>query len=306
MNIELAHTFLKVVALGSLARASEVLHVTHSTVTMRINSLENLLGHRLLIRDRSGAKMTAEGVRFHHFAEEMVRLWQTTQLSMSLGPGFDGILSVGADDTLWSDFMLSWVTKTRRQRPSIALRCESGRSPYLVDRLFGGWLDIALVYEAQLRSGFVVEPLFDDPLVMVSTVQRGRKEKWDPDLIYVYWDEGVRRQELQLWGDYHETPHLSVDSLAIGLKLLREFGGSMRVPQRLLDEGNLPCPLYRVPDIPIMERTVRVMYSEEALKKIAPDIPAAGIRHSLMAVLSGEETIWPEDAKPRRRKPRRS
>lgn len=294
MHIDLARTFLEVVACGSLARASERLNVTHSTVTMRIKALEDIVGRRLLIRDRGGAKMTSDGVRFHRFAESLVRTWQTTKRQMSLGSGFEGILSIGADVTLWDDLMFDWARKTRRQRPEIALRCESGHSTRITERLFKGWLDVCLVYEAQLRSGFAAEKLFDDPLVMVSTEKRGRKEHWDPDFVGIYWDEGIRHQELQLWGNYDETPHVSVDSKSLGMRFVTEFGGSMRLPRRVLERESLPRPLYEVPDVPVMERTVYYMYSEEALKVRIPKLTARSIRDSILAQLAGDEVIWPQ------------
>ena len=73
MNIELARTFLEVVAAGSLAGAAERLHVTHSTVTMRIKSLEDILRRKVLNRNRSGVTMTAAGAQFHPYAETLVR-----------------------------------------------------------------------------------------------------------------------------------------------------------------------------------------------------------------------------------------
>ena len=50
MSIELARTFLEVVGSGSLAGAAERLNLTHSAITMRIKSLEQLMGRRLLVR----------------------------------------------------------------------------------------------------------------------------------------------------------------------------------------------------------------------------------------------------------------
>ncbi len=124
MNIELARTFLEIVSTGSFARAADRLHVTHSTVTMRIKTLESLLNQRLLIRNKTGVTLTASGVRFQRFAEALVRTWQLTRREMTLASGLDGILSFGADPALWDDLLYDWVCTMRRQRPEIAMRCE--------------------------------------------------------------------------------------------------------------------------------------------------------------------------------------
>ena len=95
--IELARTFLEIVSTGSFARAADQLHVTHSTVTMRIKTLEQLLKKKLLVRNKAGVTMTASGLRFQRYAEALVRTWQLTRREMSLASGLEGILSLGAD-----------------------------------------------------------------------------------------------------------------------------------------------------------------------------------------------------------------
>src|ERR1700730_13024314 len=122
MNVELARTFLEIVSSGSFARAADQLHVTHSTVTMRIKTLEEILNKKLLIRNKAGVTMTASGVRFRRFAEALVRTWQLTRREMTLASGLDGILSLGADPALWDGLLYDWVCTMRRRRPEIAMR----------------------------------------------------------------------------------------------------------------------------------------------------------------------------------------
>ena len=56
MNIENIRTFLEIAATGNFHRASERLHVTQSTVSARIKSLEDQLDRALFVNRR--AKMT--------------------------------------------------------------------------------------------------------------------------------------------------------------------------------------------------------------------------------------------------------
>src|SRR6202042_2339388 len=157
MNIELARTFIEVVSSGSFARAADRLNVTHSTVTMRIKALEEILRRRVLVRNKTGVSMTAAGNRFYRFAETLVWTWQMMRRHVSLAPGFEGVVSVGAEPSLWDDLMFDWVCGLRRGRPDIAVRCETGNAEQLTQRLFQGWLDMCIVYTAHSRTGFVVE-----------------------------------------------------------------------------------------------------------------------------------------------------
>lgn len=301
MNIELARTFLEAVSCGSLAAAADRLNVTHSTVTMRIKTLEEILRCRVLIRNRSGVTMTAQGMRFHRLAEALVRTWELTQREMSLRSGFEGMLSVGAATALWEDLMFDWAVKTRRQRPEIALRCESGRSDMLLERLSQGWLDFCVVFEAQSHSNFTVEKLFDDPVVNVTTEDREAKGYWDPDYLEIDWDQQIHDQSQMYFPDTIETPHLSASDMGMGLRFLMEFGGSTMIPLRVFEAGNFPRPLYRVPDQPVFKQSIFLVYSEDALKERLPNVTLEDIRASLQRQFEGEMRIWEEPRKPKRR-----
>jgi hypothetical protein len=54
MDTELARTFLTVVEAGNFISAAERLHVSQSTVSTRIHTLEDLLGCVLFVRNKAG------------------------------------------------------------------------------------------------------------------------------------------------------------------------------------------------------------------------------------------------------------
>ena len=64
MDTDQVRTFLAVAANGSFLEAASRLHVTQSTVSARIQSLEGYLGNKLFVRNRSGASLTPAGKRF--------------------------------------------------------------------------------------------------------------------------------------------------------------------------------------------------------------------------------------------------
>ena len=285
MNIELARTFLEVVAAGSLAGAAERLHVTHSTVTMRIKSLEDILRRKVLNRNRSGVTMTAAGAQFHPYAETLVRTWQMTRRQLSLASGYESILSVGADTSLWDDLMFDWACQTREERPEIALRCESGTSDQLIERLFHGWLDFCVVYEVKSRGGFVSEPLFNDQIIYLTSEQREVKGHWDPEYVEVEWDEGIRDQIVRHWGDVDETPGVWVDNKALGIRFMERFGGSILVPKRCYDKGTLPMKLYELEGQPLLDRQVYIMYPEEYRRNPSKKLGIDTVKEGILGLL---------------------
>ena len=65
MNLATLQTFLAILETGSLARASERLHVGQSTVTARLQKLEEDIGQTLFHRHKSGVSLTSSGLKFN-------------------------------------------------------------------------------------------------------------------------------------------------------------------------------------------------------------------------------------------------
>ena len=71
MNYSAIETFLTVLQVKNITKAAEILHLSQSTVTQKIKSLEEYLGVTLFIRNR-GCKiveLTPQGYEFIHIAE---------------------------------------------------------------------------------------------------------------------------------------------------------------------------------------------------------------------------------------------
>ncbi len=115
MDIEFARTFLAVVATGNFVGAAKRLHVTQSAVSMRIQTLENLLGACLFLRGRAGAQLTPAGRRFLRHANILVRTLEQARHEVGLPAGFRGSLTLRGRIAL---FLPQWVAKTFWPMPS--------------------------------------------------------------------------------------------------------------------------------------------------------------------------------------------
>src|ERR1700754_2442260 len=137
MNLEELRTFLEVIETGSLVAASRRLNVTQSTVTARINGLEEEVGQKLLHRNKSGAELTSPGFKFKRYAELMVQLWSQARYEVSLPKGFVGVCNLGLDFDLWDDAGRAFLEFVRAEAPGVALAIWPGEQRQL-DR----WLSI--------------------------------------------------------------------------------------------------------------------------------------------------------------------
>ena len=119
MNLDHIRTFLEVAKTGNFNRAAENLNITQSTASARIKALEDRVGHPLLSRSHSGCELTASGAQFYQYANGIQSLWQKSQQSVALGPGFSSVLSIGAQVSLWESLVLEWMTWLRTELPSV-------------------------------------------------------------------------------------------------------------------------------------------------------------------------------------------
>ena len=84
MDTELARTFLAVVSAGNFVTAAEKLHVTQSTVSARIQTLEQLLRVTLFVRNKAGAALTPAGRQFQKHASTLVRTVEHARQDVAL------------------------------------------------------------------------------------------------------------------------------------------------------------------------------------------------------------------------------
>ena len=95
MDIEQARTFLAIAAHGSFLEASRRLHVTHSTVSVRIQKLEEEFGAQLFVRNRSGASLTPSGRRFVQHAKTLVLTIEQARHDVGLPSRFRASVRIG-------------------------------------------------------------------------------------------------------------------------------------------------------------------------------------------------------------------
>lgn len=187
MDTELARTFLTVVEAGNFISAAERLHVSQSTVSTRIHSLEVQLGCTLFVRNKAGTTLTSAGRQFQRHASTLVRTIEQARHDIGIPKGFSGTLVIGGRIGLWEEFLLHWLPVMQETNPTISIRIESGLEPEIMQGLIEGRIDIGVMYTPQSRPGLKVEQLFEERLLMISSSPKSAPE---PEVGYVYVDWG--------------------------------------------------------------------------------------------------------------------
>jgi len=252
MDTELARTFLAVVAAGSFVKASERLFVTQSTVSARIQALEEYLRCQLFVRNKDGTTLTPAGRQFQKHAVSLMRTLERARQDVGVPEGYRGSLTIGGRIGIWESLLTGSLARIRQAVPDIALRAEIGLEEELMIGLVEGRVDIGVMYTPQSRPGLGVESLFDEDLVLVSTDPEAAPRP-GPRYVYVDWGPEFHAQHSASFPDY-TGPGLSTNVGWLGLQQILDVGGAGYFPRRLVARHvangrlrELDAPAFRLP-----------------------------------------------------------
>ena len=258
MDTELARTFLIVIASGSFVDAAHRLHITQSTVSARIQHLEETLGAELFVRNKAGTRLAPAGVQFQRHASLLTRTVEQARQEIGIVRGFRGTLTVGGRIVVWEDLLLAWLPVFAALAPDVAVRALVGFEEDMMQALVEGRANVAVMYTPQARPGLVIEPLLEERLVMISTRADFSTE---PGTGYVYVD----------WGPEFFAHHslafpnfvgaaISVNIAWLALQHVLAHGGSAYFPVRLIHEHEAAGRLHRVADAPEFRLTAYLCF----------------------------------------------
>lgn len=261
LDIEQARTVLVIAAHGSFIEAARRLHITQSTVSARVQHLEDELGARLFVRNRAGASLTPAGQRFLQHAKTLVLTVEQARHDVGLPSRYRASLRIGGRIALWEDFLPRWVGWMRRTAPDVSIRSEIGFEEDLMRRLIEGTLDIGLMYTPSHAPGLIVEHLFDENLVMVSTEPTTR---WPgDDYIYVDWGPGFYARHRESYPDLERPPQV-VNIGWLGIQLMLSNGGSCFLPERMARKWIQAGRLFKVSAAPELPHPAYMVFPRRA------------------------------------------
>jgi len=264
MNITSLHTFLAVVETGSLIAASKQMNVTQSTITARLHALEDDLGQKLLMRQKSGAAMTASGLKFKRYAEVMTELWRQAKQETSLPDGMTAMCNIGCQLDLWPRIGHEFFNDINNRHPDVAVTAWPATQTDIERWLGAGVIDLALGYQPSVQAGQTNLVLGEDKLVLVGD-RPDRPARFDDGYIYVDAGEAFGRDHAAAYADAG-VARISFGSAQWALEHLLDQGGSAYLPLRLsahhLHEGRL----FRLADAPQFNRRIMLIMSDASTR----------------------------------------
>lgn len=262
MNIIFLQTFLAIVETGSLVRASERLHVTQSTVSARLQTLEDDLGQVLLNRNKSGTTLTAAGTKLMRYAELMTGLWRQARQETSLPKGTKAVCNFGCHVDLWFGLGSTFFERVNMEQPPMALSVSHGEQHNLEEALGVGLLDAVLTSRLAATGSQKIHALQPDKLILCAT-ERDRPMRFDPGYIYVDHGEDFRQQHALAYSDAG-TARVTLGTSAWAIEFLLKNPGSAYLPERLALPYLTDQRLFSIDQAPKFTRNIYLVVNNSA------------------------------------------
>lgn len=162
-------TFVRIVDVGSLTRAADVLHIAQPALSQQINALEAELGQRLLIRSKQGVEPTEAGAALYRHAQVILKQLDDAVAEVGLlGREVAGQVFVGLAPLSTANLIaLPLLRAVRKSYPHVLLRVTDNFALVLSEAMMTGQLHLAILYDSGPIKGLSFERLITEELLLV-------------------------------------------------------------------------------------------------------------------------------------------
>lgn len=164
--------FLAVVRAGGVVRAAESLHRAQSSVTSRIQHLEEKLGTQLFLREGRRMQLSPAGQTLVGYAERIVELSREAASAVQ-NDRPAGVLRLGAMESTAAVRLPGPLGLFHERYPDVALELYSGDPRDLVNKVLGSELDAALIADPVSDRRLETVAIYDEELVIIAEARHG-------------------------------------------------------------------------------------------------------------------------------------
>ncbi|ULO05096.1 LysR family transcriptional regulator [Paenibacillus sp. 19GGS1-52] len=171
MSINKYEVFLKVVELGSLTKAAEVLGFTQSGISHTISSLESEFGFSLLVRNRSGVKLTVNGEQVLQPIREILKWNEQLKQAVADIHGLEiGTITIGTFTSVSVHWLPGMIKQFQSEYPHIEFKLLEGSYLEIEQWIEGGVIDCGFI-SLPTREKFEVFPLKKDRMLGIVSLE---------------------------------------------------------------------------------------------------------------------------------------
>lgn len=265
----------KIVELGSFTRAAEALGYTQSAMSQMIASLEEELSIKLLIRSRTGARLTLEGAELYPYVERLVyQYWAALEKANEIKGLETGVVRMGTLASISVHWLPGLLRDFQARYPGVEFVIHQGDYTSIQEWIKTGAVDFGFV-NPKAVSG--LETLVLKEGAMLAVLPEGHPlaelEAVPLELLarepFILLEEGHYYEPLEGFRSLGVTPNIKYtihDDYAIMTMVEAGLGVSI-LAELILHRTNYRLALR--PTVPTVSRTIAVGYRDRNSLPIA-------------------------------------
>lgn len=161
--------FIAVVEQGSFIRAANVLNVSQSAVSHSIAKLEEECGYQLLLRTRSGIRLTANGELLLPYVRQLLNSENSLQQEISKLKDIEsGIVKIAAFHSATMLWLPDIIRSFNSKYPNIRLIVKQSGDKGIYDMISAGEVDLAIASRDAIPPEVSFLPLHQTELVGIT------------------------------------------------------------------------------------------------------------------------------------------
>ncbi|TXI90480.1 MAG: LysR family transcriptional regulator, partial [Cupriavidus sp.] len=143
LDLDLLRTLVAIADHDTFGAAAETVQRTQSAVTQQMQRLEEQLGLTLFERQGRGKQLTRHGKKLLEYARQLLTI-NDEALRMLREGDLTGSLRIGAPHDVADTILPVLLSHIARSSPALRLEIHVGRSPFLMDSLRRGEIDLTV------------------------------------------------------------------------------------------------------------------------------------------------------------------
>lgn len=164
--------FVTVVEHKSLSRAAEELYLSHPTVSLQIQSLEEEIGEKLVDSTSNHLELTQSGEIYYAYAKQILHLHDKAKQEIKqISNVLTGSLKVGASYTIGEYILPFVVAEFAAHYPKVEIETSIANTREIFQAVQANHLDFALVEGEVNHSDIKVRALIEDEIILVVPYQ---------------------------------------------------------------------------------------------------------------------------------------
>ncbi|MDM5317242.1 LysR family transcriptional regulator [Fictibacillus sp. b24] len=269
------YAFIKAVETGSFTKAAEELGYTQSAISQMVHSLEEELSTILILRSRTGVKLTPDGEEFLPFIKKICNSHRELKEKIKEMEGLEtGLIRIGSFSSVSCHWLPGLIKEFKKQYPAVEFEIHQGDYTDIANWIKEGSVDFGFV-NPNAVSNLTMIPLQKDEMFAVLPENHSLAEK---DVVsleelmnehYILLDEGEISEPLTIFKQNSVEPNIQYrvhDDYAI-MSMIEQGLGVSILPKLIL--SRCPYQVVTKPISPSFARTISLAYKDKRVLPIA-------------------------------------